>query len=102
MFTFKELNEIFKNAFKRPAWPETDKNFPLPPGMKFEEGQLIAELDLGPSDILIIQSQRYLNPEQRVMIKDRAEEALKAPGRACFILDAGLTYSVLHRKDSDE
>jgi hypothetical protein len=32
MFTFKELNEIFKNAFKRPAWPETDKNF-----IKFKE-----------------------------------------------------------------
>jgi hypothetical protein len=27
MFTFKELNKIFKDAFKRPAWPEIDPNF---------------------------------------------------------------------------
>jgi hypothetical protein len=132
MFTFKELNEIFKNAFKRPAWPETDNNFikvkeleklnpvaqartreqiakglpaehlPLPPGMKFEEGQLIVELDLGPRDILMIESDRLFSQQQRDTITKRAEEVLKAPGRACFILDAGLTYSVLHRKDSDE
>jgi hypothetical protein len=133
MFTFKELNEIFKNAFKQPdsryeqlmklkGYSESNilglnpvaqartreqiakglpaEHLPLPPGMKFE--QTIIELDLGPRDILMIQSDRLFNQQQRDTITKRAEEVLKAPGRACFILDAGLTYSVLHRKDSDE
>jgi hypothetical protein len=63
----------------------------LPPGMEFEEGQLIVELDLGPRDILMIQSERLFSQQQRDTITKRAEEVLKAPGRACFILDAGLS-----------
>jgi hypothetical protein len=140
MYTLKDLSNIFKSAFKRPAWPETDPNFNAvkenrnkvdmasvkPSESRYEkimrengysennmlgmavDGKFeyipptVIEIDLGRNDILVIQCEKMLTIEQREYIKRMAENTIKSDGRACLILDAGLTYSVLHRKYSDE
>jgi hypothetical protein len=140
MFTFKELNKIFKDAFKRPAWPEIDPNFNAvkenrnkvdmasvkPCESRYEkimrekgysennmlgmavDGKFeyipptIIELDLGSNDILVLTYPKFLTPEQRDLIKNKFYGILDKQGRQVMILEGGLTYSVLHRKDSDE
>jgi hypothetical protein len=140
MFSFKELSNIFKSAFKRPAWPETDPNFNAvkenrnkvdmasvkPSESRYEkimrengysennmlgmavDGKFeyipptIIELDLGSNDILVLTYPKFLTPEQRDLIKNKFYGILDKQGRQVMILEGGLTYSVLHRKDSDE
>ena len=62
----------------------------------------VIEIDLGPNDILVLTYPKFLTPEQRDLIKTKFDAMLEKKGQQAMILEGGLTYSVLHRKDSDE
>jgi hypothetical protein len=69
----------------------------LPESTKFEYIPPKIEFDLTDKDVLVIHSERMLTDQQRDNIVKQWEAIKDQKGRVCLVLDAGMTYSILHR-----
>lgn len=55
------------------------------------------EIDLGPNDILTFLVERTLTDEQRNRLIQSWDDIKGKQGRFCMVLDAGVSYRILHR-----